>query len=84
MRIQLELPPVKVQELKDVMEEAGIETYKELFNNALTLLDWAIREVKDGNVLASLDEKNDRHRVLVMPVLERIGRRNQSKHSASV
>jgi hypothetical protein len=84
MRIQLELPPAKVQELKDVMEEAGIETYKELFNNALTLLDWAIREVKDGNVLASLDEKNDRHRVLVMPVLEKIGRQNQSKHSASV
>jgi hypothetical protein len=84
MRIQLELPPAKVQELKDVMEEAGIETYKELFNNALTLLDWAIREVKDGNVLASLDEKNDRHRVLVMPVLEKIGRQNQSKRSASV
>lgn len=84
MRIQLELPPAKVQELKDVMEEAGIETYKELFNNALTLLDWAIREVKDGNVLASVDEKKDRYRVLVMPVLEKIGRQNQSKHSASV
>jgi len=42
----------------------------------------------DGSQIAfvrvTVDEKKDRYRVLVMPVLEKIGRQSQSKHSASV
>lgn len=56
------------------MEEAGFETYKELFNSSLTLLEWAINEMKSGKVLASVDEQNEKYRVLVMPVLERIAK----------
>lgn len=36
MRIQLEFPESKVHELKTLMAEADIETYKELFNPTLT------------------------------------------------
>ncbi len=72
MRIQLELPEARVQELKKLMEEAGFETYKDLFNNTLTLFEWAVNEVKNGKVLASMDEQNEKYRVLVMPFLERI------------
>jgi hypothetical protein len=79
MRIQLELPEAKVQELKALMEETGVETYKDLFNNALTLLEWAIEEVEDGRVLASVDEQNDKYRVLVMPILERMAKRAKNK-----
>ena len=42
MRIQLELPEGDVAEIKALMEEAHIETYKELFSNALTLLHWTV------------------------------------------
>ena len=72
MRIQLELPEARVQELKKLMEEAGFETYKDLFNNSLTLFEWAVNEVKNGKVLGSMDEQNEKFRVLVMPFLERI------------
>ena len=72
MRIQLELPETRVQELKKLMEEAGFETYKDLFNNSLTLFEWAVNEVKNGKVLGSMDEQNEKFRVLVMPFLERI------------
>ena len=72
MRIQLELPEARVQELKKLMEEAGFETYKDLFNNSLTLFEWAVNEVKNGKVLGSMDEHNEKFRVLVMPFLERI------------
>lgn len=54
------------------MEEAGFETYKDLFNNSLTLFEWAVNEVKNGKVLGSMDEQNEKFRVLVMPFLERI------------
>lgn len=72
MRIQLELPEARVQELKKLMGEAGFETYKDLFNNSLTLFEWAVNEVKNGKVLGSMDEQNEKFRVLVMPFLERI------------
>lgn len=72
MRIQLEMPEARVQELKKLMEDAGFETYKDLFNNSLTLLEWAINEVKNGKVLASVDEQSEKYRVLVMPFLERM------------
>ena len=72
MRIQLELPEARVQELKKLMEEAGFDTYKDLFNNSLTLFEWAVNEVKNGKVLGSMDEQNEKFRVLVMPFLERI------------
>ena len=68
------LPEAKVNELKTLMETAGIDTCKELFNNSLTLFEWALDEVRSGKVIASLDERTDRHRVLVMPVLERIAK----------
>jgi len=74
MRIQLELPEVQVQELKTLMQEAGFETYKEVFNNALTLLEWAINEQKTGKVIAAIDEQSEKYRVLVMPALERVAK----------
>ena len=74
MRIQLELPETQVAELKRLMEENGIDTYKDLFNNSLTMFEWALEEVKNGKVLASVDEKNEKYRVLVMPLLERVAK----------
>ena len=56
MRIQLELPAEDVRELKALMTEANIDTYKDLFSNALTLLHWGVREVKSGRIIASVDE----------------------------
>lgn len=74
MRIQLELPETQVQELKKLMEEAGFETYKDAFNNALTLLEWVLNEVKTGKVIAAVDEQSEKYRVLVMPALERVAK----------
>jgi hypothetical protein len=75
MRIQLDLPEEKVHELKALMEEADIETYKELFNNALTLLEWSIEESKAGRALASVDTAKDQYHMLVMPILQRVAKK---------
>lgn len=68
-RIQFELSDDRVKELEGLMEEVGIVTRKDFFNNALTLFEWAIKEKKAGRTLASIDEVNQRYRELVMPSL---------------
>lgn len=69
VRIQLELPVEKVQELEELMEQAKISTKKDLINNALTLLEWALNEKKEGRTIASINEKTMSYKELVMPVL---------------
>jgi hypothetical protein len=74
MRIQLELPEAQVQELKTLMGEAGLDTYKDLFNNALSSFEWILGEVKNGRSIASVDENNKTYRVLVMPALQQVAK----------
>jgi len=46
MRLQLELPEERVQEIRGLMDKLGIDTYKEFFNNALTLFEWCVAEAE--------------------------------------
>src|ERR1700684_169354 len=62
VRIQLELPEDKAEEIEGLMKEIGVQTKKELFNGALTLLKWAVRETKRGNSIASVDEAHGKYR----------------------
>ena len=68
-KIQFELPIEKVREMEEMMRLTGITTRKEFFNNALTLLAWAIHEMYMGNIIASIDEKNKKFKEVVMPIL---------------
>ena len=77
MRIQIEMPAGDVNTLKTLMAEANIETYKDLFRNALLLLYWAVREVKNGRIIASVraeevDKSDISCKQIVMPILDRL------------
>jgi len=74
MRIQLELPEQNVNELKALMAEAHINTYKELFSNALTLLRWTVQEVKNDRIIASVNEQEMKYKELAMPFLQIVER----------
>jgi hypothetical protein len=74
VRIQFELPEEKVSELKKLMEESGIKTRKDLLNNALMLLEWAISERRAGRTIVSVDEKKNRFKEVLMPILSSIAR----------
>lgn len=69
-RVQIVLPAERVRILDQIAEEAGLATRKDLFNNALTLLNWAVREVRRGRVIASVDESTQRFTELHMPILD--------------
>ena len=72
VRIQLDLPEEQVKELDALMEKTKLSTRKELFNNALTLLQWAVKAKQAGRVIASLDEESGKAKELVMPALENV------------
>ena len=77
MRLQFEFASDRINELKQLKEETGSETLKELFNNALTMLEWAVEEIKAGNEIAAVNEQEKVYRVFVTPLLERVARQHQ-------
>jgi len=81
VRVQLDLSETRVRELEELMELCGIATKKELLNNAITLFAWAVREVGKGNVIASVNEAEERYRELQMPALSHAASaRGDSEH----
>lgn len=70
VRIQLELPEEQVHALDKLMEKINLRTRKDLFNNALTLLEWAVKEKSAGRTIASIDDESKRVKELLMPILE--------------
>ncbi|MBV8811797.1 MAG: hypothetical protein JO033_24265 [Acidobacteriaceae bacterium] len=72
MRIQLEVSEDKRKQIRRLMEEADFKTYSELFNNALTLLQWSMRQIEDGNVIVSLNPETEKQKELSMPFLQHV------------
>jgi hypothetical protein len=67
-RVQIDLPSERVAQLDALAAEAGT-TRKDLFNNALALLQWAVKESRKGRVIASVDEANEQFVQLHLPFL---------------
>jgi plastocyanin len=76
MRLQVDLSEEKAKELRDLMADTASQTYEQLFNNALTIFEWAATEVKAGNSIVVVNERRQGHRVLVMPALEEVAKRH--------
>lgn len=73
-RLNFDFSPERVDELKQLLEESGTETMKDLINNALTILEWTIQETKSGNEIAAVNESDQTYRVLVTPILQRVAK----------
>jgi metal-responsive CopG/Arc/MetJ family transcriptional regulator len=69
VRFQIDLSSKLVTELDELMELCDIPTKRDLVNNALTLLRWAVDEVRRGRTIASVNETEQRYRELSMPIL---------------
>jgi len=82
-RVQLDLPAERVAQLDRLADEAGFSTRKDLFNNALALLQWAVKETRRGRAIASVDEKAERFTELNMPFLSEISHQAAQKSGKS-
>jgi hypothetical protein len=56
--------------IDSLKQDTGIDKASQLTNDALTLLKWAVGEVKNGRVLISTDDKGGDVKKIVMPTLE--------------
>ena len=70
-RFQLDIPEPRLREIETLMQETGTGTKKELVNNAITLLQWAVRQRQRGRMVCAVDEATDRLTELGMPILDR-------------
>lgn len=70
MRIQFELTDEKAKELDAFMSQIGVTTKKDLFENSLSLLEWAVKEIQanPNRVIGSIDEEKDTYKELQMAV----------------
>jgi hypothetical protein len=75
-RITLDVPDEKFEEIKLLCERLRLATRKDLFNNAITLLQWAEEQIASGRVIASVDDEAKSFRELQMPIFENIQRRD--------
>lgn len=69
-RIQFEVPEGSVVAMDELQERLGLSTRKDLFNNAITLLDWAAEQRRVGRSIASIDKNGGVYRELIMPSLQ--------------
>ena len=70
VRWQLDVPGIRARELDEFANTYGFATRKDLVNTALSLLQWAVDEVKTGRIVASVDEKNMRYKQIDLPAFK--------------
>jgi len=68
-RVQVELNPRDVARMNWLMMACSIESRKDLFNNATSLLEWVVKEVVKGRRIASFDDDTMERDILSMPIL---------------
>lgn len=69
MRIQLVVSNTQYSSITELKEKTGSSTMKELLNNALTLLDWAVKASMQGASICSIHENGEVYKELQMPAL---------------
>jgi len=78
MRLNFEFSEERVQDLKSLLERTKAETMKDLVNNALTILEWTVKETAAGNEIAAVNEEKQVYRVLITPILQGIAKKAES------
>jgi len=71
-RLQFELAADKLAEIERLQVEGGFENRKDLLNNAITLLKWALNHAKSGHAIAAIDGKSDKYYELQMPFISHV------------
>ena len=70
VRLQFTMSSDTLAELHRLQAVGGFETRKDLLNNALTLMMWAIRHAHAGHAVTAIDDKAGTAHELNMPFLE--------------
>ena len=83
MRLNFEFSESQVKDLKALQEKTGTDTMKDLFNSALSMLEWAVDETINGNEIAAVNAEDKQYRVLITPVLQRAAKLQRQSNVAA-
>ncbi len=70
MRIQLVVSEAQQSMIEALRKQMGVATVKEVFNNALTLLNWAVRQRQEGSAICAINESKNVYKELQIPALD--------------
>jgi hypothetical protein len=70
VRLNFEFSDAQVENINALKQKTGAASMKELFNNALTMLEWAVDETAQGKEIEATDGKTSR--VFVTPLLRQV------------
>lgn len=79
-RVQFDLLPERLTEFDQLMNVCDLHTRKDLFDNAMTLFEWAVHEVRCGRDIASYSKERDHVEVVRFPVLDNAARRARHRN----
>lgn len=65
--------------MNDLKYNLGVKTGVDVVDNALTLLDWAVKEVQQNKVILTSTPEGNEVQTLLMPVLEHARRCAESR-----
>lgn len=83
-RIQIELTDEEYEHIENLMEKCGFTKKKDYFNTALSLLEWALDEVAEGNQVVSYNEDSHRIREVLLPAFSKIRKASEKKKNIAV
>jgi len=71
--VRLELDDKKFSVVEKLMKEFGIHHNKETLNLAYRILEWCLKEIKNGRIveITSMDEKKEGVKILDIPIFDR-------------
>lgn len=72
MNLQFEVSDQEIEKLDEMLKETNLDSYKDLLNNSLSLLYWAAQQVKNGKVIAAVDESAQKYTEVQMQALQHI------------
>jgi hypothetical protein len=71
MELTLYFSPERKHDLEQLQTITGA-SLEELFNNALSVFEWAVNESRAQNEIASVNERDESYRVLINQLLQRV------------
>lgn len=81
-RFNIELPDDYRVIVEQLRQKAHLRNQKDVFENAIALLGWAVREASRGRVIASIDEKSQTYAEMHMPALMNVSHEEDHETAA--
>lgn len=70
VRLQFDVRRAQLNVIEHLVDVCGLSSKKELFNNAIALMKWAVIETQKGRRIASYNVETDEIEMVALPALD--------------